>query len=259
MLENSVTYMSITRGQLYKDFIFTYTIPKEELYVGQTFSIGLNVQGMIPGPTSISYQIVNSPPYPTVTGVYYESNSSFNISTNPLPTPPVIVSGSSNLFYTSSFPSSGSYLFITNSAVINYYDSENPIYQEDISGSLFNKISLPLSFKIGDEFRFGGNEDYVYMINEVQENAYFQYNPSNPAVSASAIQIKLDKQISGSYIDVNQFLVRRYIEDASMILLDGFQPEGSNGPYILKPEFVSPQLNSNVDTYIKNLTEKGLL
>ena len=255
MLENSVTYMSITRGQEYKDFIFTYTVPKEELYVGQTFSIGLNVQGMIPGATSISYQIVDSPP---VTSVYYESNSSFNISTNPLPTPPIIVSGSSNLFYTSSFPSSGSYLFVTNSAIINYYDSEN-IYQEDISGSLFNKISLPLSFKVGDEFRFSGNEDRVYMVNEVQGNAYFQYNPSNPAVSASAIQIKLDKQISGSYIDVNQFLVRRYIDDASMILLDDFQPEGSNGPYILKPEFVSPQLNSNIDTYIKNLTEKGLL
>jgi hypothetical protein len=255
MLEYSITYMSITRGQEYKDFIFTYTVPKEELYIGQAFSIGLNVQGEIPNSNGISYTVVDSPP---VTGVYYEGNSSFNISTNPLPTPPIIVSGSSNLFFTSSFPSSGSYLFVTNSAFINYYLSEN-IYQEDISGSLFNKISLPLSFKVGDEFRFNGNENHVYMINEVQETAYFQYNPANPAVSASAIQIKLDKQISGSYIDISQFLVRRYVDDASMILLDGFQPENSTGPYILKPEFIAPQLNNNIDTYIKSLTEKGLL
>jgi len=237
ILDSSLNEIYVPAGYDYLPFSFTYTIPKEDLYVGQTFLIGLSTNGL---------------------GIYYEYWSTFNISTNPLPTPPIIVSGSSNLFYTSSYPSSGSYLFVTNSAFINYY-ANGEIYQEDISGSLFNTISLPLSFKIGDEFRFGGNEDNTYMVNEIQESVPFQYNPSNPAVSASAIQIKLDKQISGSYIDVNQFLVRRYVDDASMILLDGFQPENSSGPYILKPEFVTPQLNNNINTYIKNLTEKGLL
>ena len=72
------------------------------------------------------------------------------------------------------------------------------------------------------------------------------------------LRIVLDRPITGS-INVNEFLFRRYVDDASAILFEGLMPQGWQPPAIIRPEFSSPGLNKNIDQIILELTEKGLL
>ena len=64
---------------------------------------------------------------------------------------------------------------------------------------------------------------------------------------------------SSSIFNLDHFLIRRYVDDASQVLFEGFAPINSSGPYIITPEYVIPELNKNIDTYITDLTQKGLL
>jgi hypothetical protein len=68
----------------------------------------------------------------------------------------------------------------------------------------------------------------------------------------------LDRPITGS-VNVNEFLFRRYVNDAGAILFEGERPQGSQPPFIIRPEFSSPGLNKSIDQIILELTEKGLI
>lgn len=175
-------------------------------------------------------------------GVYYKSDSLFKISTNPYPTPPLNVT---NLFVTGSTPGYGNYIYTTSSQFIQYLNSSN-IYQQDIAGSGFNPIVLPLTIKKGDEFRFEGDETKTFMVNEVYISPY-------------VLAISLDHQISGSDININQFLLRRYIDNAGALIVDGFKPSGYDPPYLIKPEYMSEKMEKNIGKYIEDFTNKGLL
>jgi len=41
--------------------------------------------------------------------------------------------------------------------------------------------------------------------------------------------------------------------------MEGFKPINSSGPYIVKPEYVVPELDKSIDEFILILTEKGLI
>jgi hypothetical protein len=69
--------------------------------------------------------------------------------------------------------------------------------------------------------------------------------------------IQLDKPLING-IDYNRFLLRRYINDATSILMDGLRPSPT-GPYIIKPKYITGALNKDFDDYVLLLTEKGLL
>jgi hypothetical protein len=213
---------------------FITTVPKTQLSTNQHFHVALWTQ--------YPYQIK------------YESTSTFKISTNPLPTPNI---ETTDFFITASFPpmASSSYLFITSSLVINYYGNSK-VYQKNIENSQFNNITLPFIFKYGDEMRFEGNENKVFMIKNIDTNASYRIDITT---TVPAIAIELSSQISGTLTDTNQFLVRRYVDDPSLILVENYKPAGSNGPYIFSPEFKTEKLTNNIDQYIQDLTEKGLI
>ena len=179
--------------------------------------------------------------------VYYESTSRFYINQSPVPNSSINIA---NLWISGSgFPETN-VLYTTSSALITYFNTNNA-YQEDIPLSDFNPISIPWSIKTGDEFRFEGREDRTFMV----KNAY-----TIDSFFGSLLVVDLDKPLppSGS-INYDQFLIRRYVEDAGTILMEGFKPIGSQGPYILTPEYTTPNLNKNVDTIITDLTERGLI
>ena len=67
--------------------------------------------------------------------------------------------------------------------------------------------------------------------------------------NSSSLYLFLDSPYTGSY-PINYFLIRRYVDDASQILIEGFRPTGTEGPYIITPEYVTPSLNKNVDTFL---------
>ena len=74
------------------------------------------------------------------------------------------------------------------------------------------------------------------------------------------LAVEFDRPVPPSEsLNLNQFLIRRYVDNASQNIIEGFRPVGSIGPYLIKPEFVVPELDKSIDEIILLLTEKGLL
>jgi len=119
---------------------------------------------------------------------------------------------------------------------------------------------LPWSLKTGDEFRFEGEEKNTYMVTK----AYGPNdNSSNRLSQTGSIEVHFDKNLpisaSISSFNLDHFAIRRYVDDASSIIIEGFKPTGSSGPFILTPEYSVDKLSKNIDEYITILTEKNLL
>jgi hypothetical protein len=130
----------------------------------------------------------------------------------------------------------------------------------DITGSQFNTITLPWSIKYGDEFRFEGREDFVYQVGKIFGPAE---SGSGRLFQTGSIEVHLNSNLpvsaSSSVFNLDHFAIRRYVDDASLILMEGFKPVNSSGPYIVRPEYIVPELNKSVDQFILDLTQKGLI
>jgi hypothetical protein len=145
-------------------------------------------------------------------------------------------------------------IYVTASNFVSAYGAPN-VQQTGSEDSGFIPITTPLEFYPGDEFRFMGREDKSFMIEKVARGPL-------PFVSgSSSLMIYLDGKVTpdDTILDVNQFLVRRYVDEASSIIFKGDKPLGSSGPYIVSPEFISSDLDKDVDTFITDLTERNLL
>jgi hypothetical protein len=59
--------------------------------------------------------------------------------------------------------------------------------------------------------------------------------------------------------NLNKFLLRRYVDEPGQVIITGYKPTNSTNPYIVRPEYVVPELNKSVDEFILLLTEKGLI
>jgi hypothetical protein len=77
--------------------------------------------------------------------------------------------------------------------------------------------------------------------------------------------INLDKNIPNG-VNLNYFLLRRYVEDPSSIILDVNFPLTDNsgsinsaGNGILKPQYITKELESGIDTIIQNLKNQNLI
>jgi hypothetical protein len=200
--------------------------------------------------------------YANRSNIYVEYNSTFNIYQTPTPNASISIS---NLWLSSSSTTSqiqtatsgafGTYLLITtSSALINYYGNPS-IYQQDIANSGFNPIVTPWSIEYGDEFRFEGREDRVYQIKQAAVVIGTSVGITKPLL---VVELNQPVPASGS-VNFDQFLIRRYVDDASQVLMEGFAPINSQGPYIVRPEFIVPELDKSVDQFILDLTQKGLI
>jgi hypothetical protein len=179
----------------------------------------------------------------------YGDESFFKISQNPLPTGSAI---DAFCWQTSSyFPDN--IIYTTSSQILQYYNNSQT-RQKDISGSLFSPIILPFTIEPGDEFRFEGDETKTFM---VQGATYIDAAP--PFIPNNMLVVSLNGVVSGSNININQYLLRRYIDNASGIILDGNLTTGFEGPYIIKPDFMSTKMKENLEKYIADYTQKGLL
>lgn len=204
---------------------FTVTVPKTQFAAGDAFQVQVMVGST---ETFIS-----------------NTNSFFKVSQNPLPTPPV----DAYFWRSSSVAGYENMIFTTSSQVLQYYN--NPLtHQVDISGSGFFPITLPFTIEPGDEFRFEGDETKTFMVERANIIEPFGF----PILVAF-----LDGPISGSGININQYLLRRYVDNASGIVLDGLKPPGFDGPYLVKPEYISSKMKENIGKYIEDFTQKGLL
>jgi hypothetical protein len=186
------------------------------------------------------------------------TNSSYVVSQSPIPTD-VVVTGSSTLENTIwGYPTANTSIITASGgpgSPLNLLYGKN-FKQVDIQGSGFNAISLPWGLKIGDEFRFEGNESSTFVV----KNVYSPEDASLERVSPTgSLEVHFNVSLPSSSINLDHFLVRRYVDNNSIILFEGFKPPNTQGPYLIKPEFISPEFDSNLSKIIADLTNKGLL
>ncbi len=194
--------------------------------------------------------------------LWLTTKSYFNVFQNPLPNPLPPISASIWNFPTSASwnqqsSSDAGIIYIPNTAsLLNVYYGVPGIRQDDISGSGFNPIVLDWSIKTGDEFRYIGREDKVFEVKKV-------YSPDDNSTerisSTGSLEVHFTSNIPIGSFSLNEFLIRRYTDDPSAILFEGFKPPNSSGPYVVKPEFIDRILDQKIDKIITDLTQKGLL
>jgi len=177
----------------------------------------------------------------------------------PIPTSPVTSSGVNSIW---GYANTTTYPYVITSSqptLVNLYGDPNA-KMSDLTGSGFNPISLPWSIEYGDEFRFEGKEDFVYQVGKI-----FGPNESGSGriTQTGSIEVHFNANLpvsaSSSIFNLDHFLIRRYVDDPAQILMEGFRPTNSSGPYIVRPEYISPELEKSVDEFILDLTQKGLL
>lgn len=186
-------------------------------------------------------------------------NSTFKIYQSPIATSPVTSSGYNSIW---GWPNKTTYpnvITSSQSTLVNLYGDPN-VKMKDIVGSGFNPVTLPWSIKYADEFRFEGREDYVYQVGKIFGPAE---SGSDRITQTGSIEVHFDYNLpvsaSSSVFNLDHFLIRRYIDDASLILMEGYKPINSSGPFIVRPEYVVPELDKSIDEFILDLTQKGLI
>jgi hypothetical protein len=226
------------------------TVNNAQLNVNDTYKVYITWYNSNPGAYA----------FPTFTSTINPNNSYFKVSQYPLYTQPITSSGTNTIW---GYPNSGSYPYVitsSNQTLVELYNSN--VKQTDITGSGFNPIELPWSIKYGDEFRFEGREDFTYTVGKIFSPAE---SGSGRIFQTGSIEVHFDKNLpisaSTSAFNLDHFLIRRYVEDSSLIIFEGFRPTGGGNPnsFIITPEYVIPQLNKNTDEFVTLLTEKGLI
>jgi hypothetical protein len=126
----------------------------------------------------------------------------------------------------------------------NYYGQK----QKSIEKSGFNLINTDFEPQPNDEIRFEGLESLAFQISEVTQ-------------SGIQLQLNLYNDIPAN-VNLNYFLLRRYVEDPSSIILDVNYPltdksgsSNSTGTGILKPQYVTKEVN----TIIQNTLTQNLI
>ncbi len=187
------------------------------------------------------------------------SITKLQITQQPIPTSPVTSSGYNSIW---GWPNKTTYpnvITSSQSTLVNLYGDSN-VKMKDIIGSGFNPVTLPWSIKYADEFRFEGREDLVYQVGKIFGPAD---SGSGRITQTGSIEVHFDYNLpvsaSSSVFNLDHFLIRRYIDDASLILMEGYKPINSSGPFIVRPEYVVPELDKSIDEFILDLTQKGLI
>jgi hypothetical protein len=119
--------------------------------------------------------------------------------------------------------------------------------QTDITSSGFNPITNNFIVQVGDEIRFQGTETQTYYINNV-------------STAGGEVILTLDRNITLTSTDqLAYFLLRRYVNDPSYILLSVDKPAGGTSTGILTPEYFYGETANKVDSILKTLKAEQLL
>jgi hypothetical protein len=190
-------------------------------------------------------------------------NSSFTINQNPQNIPGINIVGNGvppNQLW--GYPDPINYpnvITSSNQGLITAYGI-NEIRMKNRLGSGFNPIQLPFLINVADQFRFEGREMYKYVVKKVFTPA----ESGSGRVSASgSIEVHFTENLPVSsnpdYFNLDHFLIRRFVNDAASNIMEGFKPFNQFGPYLVKPEFVVPELDKSIDQIVLDLTEKGFI
>jgi hypothetical protein len=245
---NTLIDSQLLQNDINNNVSYSFTLSNNQLQAG-VYKIYIIVYASFNGGTASQ---VGNP-----TTIIESSTTSLKITQYPIFTTPVTSSGTNSIW---SFADTTNYPYIITSSqntLVNLYGDPG-VKMSDITGSGFNPVVLPWSIEYGDEFKFEGNESYVYQVGKVFAP---QDSGSGRITQTGSIEVHFNQNlpVSASNFNLDHFVIRRYVDDASQILIEGFKPNNSSGPYILKPEYIAPELDKNVDDFILILKEKGLI
>lgn len=125
-------------------------------------------------------------------------------------------------------------------SLANFYGQR----QTDITSSGFNPITKNFTVQVGDEIRFEGTELQTYNVNDV-------------STTSGNIILTLDRTVTAAKLDY--FLLRRYVDDPSYILLNVDKPAGGTSVGILTPEYFYQGTSDKVDSILKTLKTERLI
>jgi hypothetical protein len=95
------------------------------------------------------------------------------------------------------------------------------------------------------------------MVKKVYDTDIYDNDRISPTGS---VEVHFNGNLPSSSINLDHFLIRRYVDDASCIIFEGLKPNPSGaGPYLIRPQYLIPELNQNIDAFVTNLVQKGLL
>lgn len=134
--------------------------------------------------------------------------------------------------------------WVLNKKFTNLYDDRYRQYPNLPGSTLGSGFSTPLPFKFEkyDQIRFEGNETKTYTIM------------SSSLSSSGELVFNLDRPLTGS-IDPNYFVVRRLVEDAGFVMING---EKIQGPGFVIPQYAS-SMKENLPNIISKLSTEGLI
>ena len=111
----------------------------------------------------------------------------------------------------------------------------------------FDPIIQDFTVQVGDEIRFNGVEAYSRMISAVKL-------PSQE--SDGLLKILLNDSMSTA-ANEQHFLLRRYVDDASYVLIDTPKPLGSTSPGTMRSEYVTTKLEDNFAEATSNIIKSN--
>ena len=122
--------------------------------------------------------------------------------------------------------------------------------QTQISESGFDPTNIPLSFNLGDQFRFENDEGKVYSIARILSSSVQTPNGET--------YIQLDRTITPG-TNINYFVLRRFIEDPTNILVQGVKGSGATGPGSIKAQATVQELEDSLPAIISRLNSENTI
>ena len=128
----------------------------------------------------------------------------------------------------------------------------NDVYgfkQVDITSSGFLPIEDQFTIQPGDEIRFKGTEAYTYKIIDIGINASNQTN------------MTLDKNLPINWVnsDLDHFVLRRYVDAPSSIIIESDKSIGGTSPGFFMPLYTTKGIEDNFDKIIQKLKTDQLI
>ena len=239
--------------------------------VGQNYFNYAGPQGTYPSKTNVSLALNGSKSLPgqDVSASYWEFSGS-NFDTLVMPSENGNEAYGRKGFkqqyftYGSGSAGSGSYNGISGSGAIPWDDrfttnsDFSSGFEPDFLG--FPQVTNDWSLKVGDEIRFENDESQTYKIIEVFPP--FTQTPIGEE-KKGRLKIVVNRNIDTN-IDLNFFLIRRYIQDEGNLIIDFPKPygvpiENDSATGLLFPKFPVKELSVEPDQVLRNLLEQKLI
>ena len=120
--------------------------------------------------------------------------------------------------------------------------------QIDIANSGFDSVVDVASFNVGDQLRFENDENKVYTINRIIS--------SSTQTNNRETYMLLDRPLL-SNINLDYFLLRRFIDDPTNIVVQGIKAAGGTGAGSIRPKYIEKELNKNMSSIVQKLNREN--